>query len=224
MPATRAAVRALSTTAARSTSTHARLVRPLIDTFTGARMIPGPEAKCKGDSALGRALALVRDLRQRCPWDGAQTPATLRPYLVEEVLESSIRRSAATIPATARRARRSPAAPRISDRDRRRALRSSTPRGSRTLLKRRCGGGIRTCSGAVKACLLGAGEEEEEVGRVRRSRGAAPDPASCSDGLPTCRSAPPVSDSIGRMRVGRRTKVKGGGRRGRDGQPDSGQA
>src|SRR6266850_1555402 len=39
------------------------------------------------DAALGRALALVRDLRHRCPWDGAQTPETLRPYLVEEVLE-----------------------------------------------------------------------------------------------------------------------------------------
>ena len=41
----------------------------------------------QGDSALGRALALVRDLRARCAWDRAQTPATLRPYLVEEVLE-----------------------------------------------------------------------------------------------------------------------------------------
>jgi MazG family protein len=41
----------------------------------------------QGDSALGRALALVRDLRARCPWDRAQTPETLRPYLVEEVLE-----------------------------------------------------------------------------------------------------------------------------------------
>ena len=41
----------------------------------------------QGDSALGRALALVRDLRARCAWDGAQTRATLRPYLVEEVLE-----------------------------------------------------------------------------------------------------------------------------------------
>ena len=41
----------------------------------------------QGDSALGRALALVRDLRQRCPWDAAQTPQTLRPYLVEEALE-----------------------------------------------------------------------------------------------------------------------------------------
>ncbi|HET7791070.1 MAG TPA: nucleoside triphosphate pyrophosphohydrolase [Gemmatimonadales bacterium] len=41
----------------------------------------------QGDSALGRALALVRDLRARCPWDGAQTPETLRPYLVEEALE-----------------------------------------------------------------------------------------------------------------------------------------
>src|SRR5216684_2140973 len=41
----------------------------------------------QGDSALGRALALVRELRARCPWDGAQTRGTLRPYLVEEVLE-----------------------------------------------------------------------------------------------------------------------------------------
>jgi nucleoside triphosphate diphosphatase len=39
------------------------------------------------DAALARALALVRDLRVRCPWDRAQTPETLRPYLVEEVLE-----------------------------------------------------------------------------------------------------------------------------------------
>ena len=39
------------------------------------------------NSALGRALAVVRDLRNRCPWDRAQTRETLRPYLVEEVLE-----------------------------------------------------------------------------------------------------------------------------------------
>ncbi|MGH7533730.1 MAG: nucleoside triphosphate pyrophosphohydrolase, partial [Gemmatimonadales bacterium] len=32
-------------------------------------------------------LELVRDLRARCPWDRAQTRSTLRPYLVEEVLE-----------------------------------------------------------------------------------------------------------------------------------------
>lgn len=38
-------------------------------------------------SALGRAVAMVRDLRDRCPWDRAQTRETLRPYLVEEVLE-----------------------------------------------------------------------------------------------------------------------------------------
>src|SRR5437660_3927469 len=41
----------------------------------------------QGDEAVGRALALVRDLRARCPWDGAQTRETLRPYLVEEILE-----------------------------------------------------------------------------------------------------------------------------------------
>jgi MazG family protein len=39
------------------------------------------------NSALGRAMRLVRDLRDRCPWDRAQTRDTLRPYLVEEALE-----------------------------------------------------------------------------------------------------------------------------------------
>ncbi len=38
-------------------------------------------------SALGRIVQLVRDLRKLCPWDAAQTPRTLRPYLVEEALE-----------------------------------------------------------------------------------------------------------------------------------------
>lgn len=39
------------------------------------------------NSALGRSLAMVRDLRARCPWDRVQTRQTLRPYLVEEALE-----------------------------------------------------------------------------------------------------------------------------------------
>jgi nucleoside triphosphate diphosphatase len=39
------------------------------------------------NSALGRAMTMVRDLRNRCPWDRAQTRETLRPYLVEEALE-----------------------------------------------------------------------------------------------------------------------------------------
>ena len=39
------------------------------------------------NSALGRAMATVRELRKRCAWDKAQTRETLRPYLVEEVLE-----------------------------------------------------------------------------------------------------------------------------------------
>jgi uncharacterized protein YabN with tetrapyrrole methylase and pyrophosphatase domain len=38
-------------------------------------------------SAVGRIVDLVRDLRARCPWDAAQTPQTLRPYLMEEVFE-----------------------------------------------------------------------------------------------------------------------------------------
>lgn len=39
------------------------------------------------NSALARAMAMVSDLRARCDWDRVQTRATLRPYLVEEVLE-----------------------------------------------------------------------------------------------------------------------------------------
>ena len=39
------------------------------------------------DAALGRSLALVRFLRERCPWDAKQTPSTLRPYLLEEAHE-----------------------------------------------------------------------------------------------------------------------------------------
>ncbi len=46
-----------------------------------------PQRAAPSDSALARTLALVRDLRARCPWDHAQTRATLRPYLVEEALE-----------------------------------------------------------------------------------------------------------------------------------------
>lgn len=38
---------------------------------------------------LDRALALVRLLRARCPWDRAQTAASLRPYLIEEALETA---------------------------------------------------------------------------------------------------------------------------------------
>lgn len=39
------------------------------------------------NSALGRVMDVVRDLRVRCSWDRVQTRETLRPYLVEEVLE-----------------------------------------------------------------------------------------------------------------------------------------
>lgn len=50
-------------------------------------MIFGTGDKMQDNSALGRAMATVRDLRKRCLWDRAQTRETLRPYLVEEALE-----------------------------------------------------------------------------------------------------------------------------------------
>ncbi|MGD8495680.1 MAG: nucleoside triphosphate pyrophosphohydrolase [Gemmatimonadales bacterium] len=42
-----------------------------------------------GDGALGRALALVRHLREHCDWDARQTPASLLPYLLEEAHETA---------------------------------------------------------------------------------------------------------------------------------------
>jgi ATP diphosphatase len=42
-----------------------------------------------GDAALARSLALVRLLRERCPWDARQTPRSLRPYLLEEAHETA---------------------------------------------------------------------------------------------------------------------------------------
>ena len=38
---------------------------------------------------LDRALSLVRFLREHCPWDAAQTPASLLPYLLEEAHETA---------------------------------------------------------------------------------------------------------------------------------------
>ena len=37
--------------------------------------------------SLEDTLALMRDLRQRCEWDAAQTHESLRPYLIEEAYE-----------------------------------------------------------------------------------------------------------------------------------------
>lgn len=44
---------------------------------------------------LEDALALMRDLRERCEWDHAQTHESLRPYLLEETheLDDALRRS-----------------------------------------------------------------------------------------------------------------------------------
>src|SRR5690554_1238790 len=40
-----------------------------------------------GEPRLDRALDLVRFLRANCPWDAAQTPHSLLPYLLEEAHE-----------------------------------------------------------------------------------------------------------------------------------------
>lgn len=53
----------------------------------GRRYDIGHEVGMQDNSPLGRAMATVRDLRRRCAWDRAQTRETLRPYLVEEILE-----------------------------------------------------------------------------------------------------------------------------------------
>src|ERR1043166_2556803 len=45
------------------------------------------KVQIQAPSSLGRIVELVRDLRKRCSWDAAQSRETLRPYLVEEVME-----------------------------------------------------------------------------------------------------------------------------------------
>ncbi len=42
------------------------------------------EPRFPGPGELDRALALVRFLRENCPWDRAQTPESLVPHLLEE--------------------------------------------------------------------------------------------------------------------------------------------
>ncbi len=49
---------------------------------------PAPDpARPAPEGVLDRALALVELLRARCPWDAAQTPLSLQPYLLEEAHE-----------------------------------------------------------------------------------------------------------------------------------------
>jgi nucleoside triphosphate diphosphatase len=48
---------------------------------------PQHDAASAPPASLDRALAVVRFLRSRCPWDAAQTPRTLIPYLLEEAHE-----------------------------------------------------------------------------------------------------------------------------------------
>lgn len=51
---------------------------------------PDHAARSRPDDALlGRSLALVRHLREHCPWDARQTPESLRPYLLEEAHETA---------------------------------------------------------------------------------------------------------------------------------------
>jgi MazG family protein len=45
------------------------------------------DAPHRADPTLDRALDLVRFLRKNCPWDAAQTPESLVPYLLEEAHE-----------------------------------------------------------------------------------------------------------------------------------------
>jgi len=48
--------------------------------------VPPPSGPAE-PGVLDRALGLVRFLRAGCPWDAAQTPVSLTPYLLEESME-----------------------------------------------------------------------------------------------------------------------------------------
>src|SRR4029078_10466586 len=51
-----------------------------------ARNLAG-RSRMDDKTTLNEALDLMRDLRQRCEWDAAQTHESLRPYLIEEAYE-----------------------------------------------------------------------------------------------------------------------------------------
>jgi nucleoside triphosphate diphosphatase len=55
--------------------------------YRGTMNSPQHGAASAPPASLDRALAVVRFLRQGCPWDAAQTPRTLIPYLLEEAHE-----------------------------------------------------------------------------------------------------------------------------------------
>jgi tetrapyrrole methylase family protein/MazG family protein len=46
------------------------------------------ESSRRGDDEIGRLLIVLRELRQRCPWDREQTIASLGKHLVEESYEA----------------------------------------------------------------------------------------------------------------------------------------
>jgi MazG family protein len=50
---------------------------------------PGHDHATTSEGRLDRALALVRFLRSACPWDAAQTHASLVPHLLEEAAETA---------------------------------------------------------------------------------------------------------------------------------------
>ncbi len=47
-----------------------------------------PETEDRTLSALRRVLDILAELRQHCPWDRAQTPESIRNYLLEESFET----------------------------------------------------------------------------------------------------------------------------------------
>jgi len=53
----------------------------------GAARADGPLELPDVEGTLDRGLALVRLLREHCPWDAAQTPRSLLPHLLEETHE-----------------------------------------------------------------------------------------------------------------------------------------
>jgi MazG family protein len=54
---------------------------------TGSAQPPATPTGPPDGPTFDRALALVRFLRARCPWDAEQTPTSLLPYLLEEAHE-----------------------------------------------------------------------------------------------------------------------------------------
>ena len=139
---------------------------------------------------------------RRCPWDRAQTRETLRPYLVEEVLELDHALGEGDARRDPGRAERPAAPPGLSARASPRSAASSPPTTSPTSSRPRCGGAIPTSSTSATAEPWERIKRRERRGRTLA--GIVPTLPAAAHGLSAAGAR-----GLGGIRLARRQRAAG---------------